>query len=538
LCIEHTEEIAVTFDAIVIGSGFGGAVTALRLAEYGHSVLVLERGRRWDKSNFPRGPEDPWLWSHTHPEAHNGWLDLRIFPNITVAQGAAVGGGSLIYANVSEEAPRASFDSGWPPEITYGDLKQYYDRVADMMDVRPVPDGQWTKRMELMRDAAAAAGYADRFRKAELAVRFDAAWTYARDFDKGEAGSKTQANKHGALQGTCVHLGTCDIGCAVMARNTLDLNYLYVAENRHHVDVRPLCLVDCIAPRDNGWRVHFARLEGGQRIVSFEDAKLVVVAAGSLGSTELMLRNRDIHATLPNLSLALGQGWSSNGDFVTPAVYPSRKVNPSAGPTIASIIDFEDRSFRDQQFWVQDGGLPKLAVAYLAKKIDDPAISFKAKMVLEVIRRLLRKDDPLRNFMPWFAQGVDAANGRLMLSKGGPFSRGGELQLEWQASRSYELIETIIAMHKKLSETTNGHAFVPPTWSLFRDLITPHPLGGCNMGTDASTGVVDHTGAVFGYPNFYVVDGAVVPRALGVNPSRTIAALAERSAVSIAQRLG
>jgi cholesterol oxidase len=525
----------MSFDAIVIGSGFGGAVTALRLAEAGLRILVLERGRRWNKDNLPRQPGDPWLWSQAHPERENGWLDLRIFPNMAVAQGAAVGGGSHIYANVSVEAPRSAFDRGWPAEITHDALKPFYDRVADMMEVQPVPAGQWTKRMQLVREAAEKAGYAERFRQVDLAVRFDPHWTYEKDYAKGETASLWGPNKHGAMQGTCVHLGTCDIGCKVMARNTLDLNYLYRAENRHHADIRDLHLVDRIEPQSAGWRVHFDQLKDGERIAGSEDAALVILAAGSLGSTELLLRNRDIHKTLPNVSAFLGRNWSSNGDFLTPTVYEARDVAPSQGPTIAAIIDFEDGSYRGQRFWVQDGGLPPLAAAYLALKLDDPAASFKARLVLETLQRFLRKDDPLRNVMPWFAQGVDIANGRLSLTEPGPFARGGDLDLDWDVTASSPLIETIIAMHKKLAEATGGTTIVPPSWTLFRDLITPHPLGGCGMGSDPSNGVVDHKGAVFGYRGLYVIDGAIVPRALGVNPSRTIAALAERSAALIAR---
>lgn len=525
----------MSFDAIIVGSGFGGAVTALRLAEGGMRVLVLERGRRWNKNNLPRQPGDPWLWSHAQPERYNGWLDLRIFSNMAVAQGAAVGGGSHIYANISVEAPRTVFDHGWPAEITYGALKPFYDRVAEVMEIQPVPGGQWTKRMQLVKEAAEKAGYAERFRQVDLAVRFDPHWTYEKDFEKGEAATVWGRNKHGAMQGTCVHLGTCDIGCKVMARNTLDLNYLYLAENQYHAEVRELHLVDLIEPQSSGWRVHFDRLKDGERIAGSEDAALVILAAGSLGSTELLLRNRDIHKTLPNVSPFLGQNWSSNGDFLTPTFYEGRIVAPSEGPTIAAIIDFEDGSYRGQRFWVQDGGLPPLAVAYLAQKADDPATSFKFRLVLEALQRFLRNEDPSRNVMPWFAQGVDVANGRLSLTEPGLFARGGDLRLDWDVTASAPLIETIIAMHKKLAEATGGMTIVPPTWSLFRDLITPHPLGGCGMGGDPSNGVVDHKGAVFGYRGLYVVDGAVVPRALGVNPSRTIAALAERSAVLIAR---
>jgi choline dehydrogenase-like flavoprotein len=152
----------MVFDAIVIGSGFGGAVTACRLAEAGMSTLVLERGRRWNKATFPRREEDPWVWSHDHPEVENGWIDLRVFPGMSVVQGAGVGGGSLIYANVSCEAPKSAFDSGWPAGITYAALKPHYDRVADWMDVQFLPGSQLTERFKLVRDAAVATGFDDR----------------------------------------------------------------------------------------------------------------------------------------------------------------------------------------------------------------------------------------------------------------------------------------------------------------------------------------------------------------------------------------
>src|ERR687884_76941 len=116
-------------DAIIIGSGFGGAVVACRLAQAGMSTIVLERGRRWSPVTFPRRPEDPWIWSHDRPEVNNGWIDLRVFPGMSVMQGAGVGGGSLIYANVSCEAPASAFASGWPSAISYSALKPHYDLV-------------------------------------------------------------------------------------------------------------------------------------------------------------------------------------------------------------------------------------------------------------------------------------------------------------------------------------------------------------------------------------------------------------------------
>src|SRR2546430_9350453 len=124
------------FDVIVIGSGFGGAVTSCRLAEKGKKVLVLERGKKWDRTTYPREPQDEWIWSHVDPEQYHGWTDLRRFKGMAVIAGAGVGGGSLIYANVSAVPPESVFESGWPPEITFAVLQSYYATVADVLDIR------------------------------------------------------------------------------------------------------------------------------------------------------------------------------------------------------------------------------------------------------------------------------------------------------------------------------------------------------------------------------------------------------------------
>jgi cholesterol oxidase len=521
----------MAFDVIIIGSGFGGSITACRLAEDGRRVLVLERGRRWNKDNYPRKATDQWLWDQNHPEKSPGWLDMRRFPHMTVVQGAAVGGGSHIYANVSTEAPKSAFDQGWPAEIRYQDLKPHYDTVKTMMNVQEVPQAQWTTRMKLMKEAATKAGFADRFRPLEIAVNFDPAWTYDKDFAKGTAATVTKLNAHGAEQGTCVHLGNCDIGCDVHAKNTLDRNYLYVAEKRG-AEVRALHIVTGIeAVAGGGYRVSFDSLEGGKRTAGSETAKMVILAAGSLGSTEMLLRCRDEIKTLPLVSQKLGVGWSSNGDFLTPAFHATRAIHPTQGPTIASIIDFLDGSQNGRKFWVQDGGLPNIAANFIRDEADDPSVGFKIKTALEAMQLFLRENEPFVNIMPWFAQGVDAANGRLRLTT--PKNGKRDLTLDWNVSESRPVIDAIVEMHTRLARVTDGIALVPPTWTLFQDLVTPHPLGGCNMGTTRDTGVVDHRGEVFGYPGLYVADGAIVPEALGVNPSRTIAALAERIAAII-----
>ncbi len=170
---------------------------------------------------------------------------------------------------------------------------------------------------------------------------------------------------------------------------------------------------------------------------------------------------------------------------------------------------------------------------YVKDKLRDGVKDRKWRVVLDLLRKELTEDRPFDNVMPWFAQGIDAADGRFYLGRKwtAPWRR--ELKLDWDSERSKAVIEGIAAKHVELSKATGGTPWLFPTWTVFKDLITPHPLGGCNMGSSASDGVVDHGCRVFGYPNLWVVDGAVVPEAIGRNPSRTIAALAERAAALV-----
>jgi cholesterol oxidase len=511
------------FDAIIIGSGFGGSVSACRLAEAGYKVLVLERGRRWDRTSYPSVSGKDWIWDNADPAALNGWLDLRVFEHMAVAQGAAVGGGSLIYANISAIPPESVFAQGWPAEISFSGMAPYYETVGKVMNVQTVPDTQWPLRTKLMKEAAESIGAGERFRKLDLAVSFDPGWTYEADEPGDVTKSKTFTNAQGISQGTCTHCGNCDIGCPVEARNTLNLNYLAMAEAKG-AQLRPLHLVTGITETPGGWQVMFDRLDNGAQ--ASVTARIVVVAGGSLNSTELLLKCRDVLKTLPNISRRLGIGWSSNGDFLTPAIYEGRKLNPGQGPTITSAIDFLDRSAGGESFWIEDGGIPDILLDAVKRQAAAPGWLGR---LLAWFRNNLEKNGPLDEVMPWFAQGVDAGNGVLKLRRRWWFFGPWKLSLDWDIAKSEPLVDTIVSMHKKLSAATGGIPIVPPTWTGAKYLITPHPLGGCNMGTAAANGVVDHKGEVFGYKNLFVLDGAIVPEAVGVNPSRTIAALAERA---------
>lgn len=516
------------FDVVVIGSGFGGAVCAFRLAAAGARVLVLERGRRWTPATFPRTPADPWLWDDRQPAICHGWFDFRVFPNMSVVQGAGVGGGSLTYANISIDAKKDTFDAGWPPEITFERLQDGYAEVGRMLGVGPVPTNQWPERTKLLNDASHAAGYANRFRRLDLAVRFDEGWRYDLPDAHDARHSKKSVNAFGIEQGTCVHLGNCDIGCDVNARNTLDLNYLAGAE-RAGATIRPLHLVSRVAPIADGIEVQYEVIANGRLTPGQVTGGLVVLAAGSLGSTEILLRSRAA-GLLPAVSPRLGLGWSSNGDFLTPALHFFRRVDPTRGPTITAAIDLLDGEYGGQSIFIEDGGLPDAARVWLDELAGQTATDPQMQRVIASLLPILSGGPFLQHVMPWFAQARDAADGQLSLGA------DGRLQLEWDVTASRETIDAVASLHRKLSFVTQGMPLTPVTWTVGQDLVTPHPLGGCNMGMSAATGVVNHAGQVFGYPNLYVADGSIVPKAIGLNPSKTIAALAELIAEGIAGR--
>ncbi len=521
------------FDAIVIGSGFGGAITACRPAEKGMNVLILERGRRWDVQQYPRKAGDAWIFSHNKPARHNGWLDMRFFKHMAVAQAAGVGGGSLAYSSVALEANPDIFKQGWPEEISYEELKPYYDTVAREMNLQVVPDNQLTQRFKLARQGAHKLGYGDRFNKAPLAVSFSEDWNYELDDPFNSKHSRQFVNAHGQPQGTCVHLGNCDLGCDVSAKNGLDLNYIPRAE-KHGAEVRPLHLARFIEPQGGKYRVVFDRLENGRMIPGEETSQRVIVAAGSLGTTELLLRCRDQYRTLPQLSPLLGMHWSGNANFISMGTYSGKgRVSQSTGPTISSVLDFTDGSFKGQRFVVEDDGFPNLLLNAIKAYLGTRVKTAFGQSLLKEFEEHLRDDTLLRNLMLWLGAGMDAADGRIRLKRRWfmPWKR--VLDLIWDPEHSEGVLDAMQEMQRNLTEATGGNPGVPVTWSLFKSQLTLHPLGGCKMGDSSESGVVNHLGHVWDYPNLILADGAIVPTSTGRNPSHTIAAMAERIAAHV-----
>ncbi len=526
----HQEETS-DYDVVVIGSGFGGSVTACRLAQKGYSVCMLERGHRWNTEDYPRSPTDNWWWDINKPASKNGWIDFQMYDDMGVVQGAGVGGGSLIYASVFINAEPFSFDKGWPEEITFDSLKPYYEKTEKIIKPSKLPDGQLTERTKLMKEAAKAIGEGARFHKVELAVSFNQDWNYGPNDPFSEENSKRFINAQGLEQGTCNHCGDCDIGCDANAKNTLDLNYIPLAE-QHGAVVKPLHLVNKITPLSNNdkqarYRIDFDVIDPNKKTLtpSSINAKKVIVAAGTMGTNSLLLNCRDKYSTLPNLSNKLGENWSSNGDFLTPAIYADRKILPSRGPTISAAINFLDGSQNGARFFVEDGGFPNL-LGNALNSYNDTEFGFVAKNISEA----LQNNNSVSSIMPWFGQAVDAADGTISLKRSWvpPFRK--KINLDWDIKQSESTIQAMIDMHKKLSKATGGEALVPASWKYLKNLVTPHALGGCKMGTSSANGVVNHKGEVFGYPGLYVADGSIFPVSIGLNPSKTIAALAERIA--------
>ena len=521
------------FDVVVIGSGFGGAVAACRLAEAGSTVLVLERGRRWKRQEYPSVSRDDWIWDDDNPHQANGWFDIRLFNTISTVAGAGVGGGSLHYANVLINATPDLFEDGWPEEITFAELNEtYYPKVDAVLKPQLLPRNQWSNHTKLLQEAAKKAGFEDRFRTLELGIKFNEDYDYDASQEPNPDDSVFVPNDQGIEQGFCVHLGQCLLGCPVEARNTSALNYIPRAE-KSGAEVRPLHIVRYIHPENGHYRVHYDRIIEGRLVRGHVSARIVVVGAGSLGSSEILLRCRNQYRTLPRISSMLGHRWSSNANYLTFANHPNHDVYPTRGPSITAAVSFLDRSdHTDSRFFIEDLGLADLLDDFRDNLTKPLAGAQRFERPLRTIHGELG-DRLFNNLMLWFAQGRDEPTGRLRLRRAFLGILGSlRLNLRWDRTGARRVLDAIQEIHTTLAKNTDGEIFFQPR----NALITAHPLGGCPMGQTPQEGVVDHRGAVFGYENLYVADGAILPKAIGHNPSKTIAALAERIADKIVEK--
>jgi cholesterol oxidase len=528
--------MADKFDYVVVGSGFGGGTAALRLAQAGKRVCVLERGRRWHGKNLPPAPgEKPasafpelgdtsffWgrqLWRPTRQRL--GLYEMKQMINLQGLVGAGVGGGSLIWANVVVKAPDWVFEKNWPKDINRRTLDSYYHRADPYLRPKLIPgiatqinsgDGKYNHRAEALRLSAEKVGRP--WRPVPLAVNFG---------DQTNA----QPNGHGnARQLGCNLCGLCTAGCPQGAKNTVDKTYIAEAEALG-AEVWPLHLATGIEPTEGGYRVHFKRfnLDGTVAETGCVEAKRVVLSAGTFGSTELLLNCRK-NGLLPNLSKALGTRFSINGNVLGGALAVGKAnapVNTNSGPAIASMIDYG-------RFAIEDIANPTWTAGIVGETNIKRIIAFT--LALTGYKQTAKVSaQAARDLLLYVGVGDDGARGRLVLNK------LGLLGLKWPGGISRE--PGIQALHKAMAELAKaqGRRYVPNAMSIFNRPVTYHPLGGCPMADTVETGVVDSYGRVFGYPGLFIADGSVVPTALGSNPSYTIAALAERIAERLAKEL-
>jgi cholesterol oxidase len=517
------------YGAVVIGSGFGGAVAACRLAQAGVDVAILERGRRYPRGSFPRrfdGLADGWFWAR-----EQGLFDVKPVQEIQVVQAAGYGGGSLIYANVHLRPTADVFARAWPEGYSREALDPYYDLVGYMLDVKPITDGKVipTKTL-LMKKVAEKLGRSEQLCYPNIAV------------DLHTPAGEVAPNKFGVPQSGCIHCGECDIGCNVHAKNTLDLNYLALAE-RAGAEVGTQCEVWNIARAGSG--------EGDGYVVSYRDhrdgsvsrtihAAKVFVCAGAVNSTELLLRCRDEHGTLPDIGDRLGQGYSGNGDFFAAAYQTGEPFEPCNGPVITTGIVF-DRGEGDDRVWfiLQDGGFPRQVASFaslLAPGADwlKDAASWLKDDLEHAFRDaaqdgLARQDPPdVANTALFLAMGRDRANGRIELS---PLTHA--LKVTWDVPSNMPLYSGAARLVQDVADTLGGVMTLNPFWKRLHMPVSVHNLGGCIMSDDPACGVTTATGELHHYPGLYVLDGAILPAATGVNPSSTIAAVAERNIETI-----
>jgi cholesterol oxidase len=515
-----------SYDAIVVGSGFGGGIAACRLAEAGKRVCVLERGRRFGRDDFPDRPErfGELVW---HPGANpGGMFDVRLMRDIVVITAAGVGGGSLVYANVQLRAPAEVFDDPrWPAAITRESIAPWYGRTEAALDPRTTPPELGLRKVEAFAAAGARAG-----RQAELlplAVHF---------------GEPREHPLSGVAQDGCANLARCDIGCPIHAKNTIDITYLARAEALQ-AEVFPLHAAERIdAPAREGgpWRIGFRDL--GSRRSGAVEAPMVVLAAGALGSPRLLLTNR---RRLPRLSPALGTCFSGNGDALGVAFDPKaedvRDARNDVGPVMTSALNYT----ADRRLILADGGLPPgfHGILDVARHVN-VIRGWRRWLVLgrDLLSRAGWADQPLRprelesvaedgresaaanrDALIFLMFGRDAADGRMRLT---PLLR--RFDIRWSKEGSAQLFADLERTARELAQAADATLFYALEAGPLGKFMTVHPLGGCPMGDDPRESVVDDAGRVRGYPGLIVLDGSIIPTALGVNPSKTIAAVAER----------
>ncbi|MGW4129064.1 GMC oxidoreductase [Amycolatopsis japonica] len=507
----------MNYDVLVIGSGFGGSVTALRLTEKGYRVGVLETGRRFADDEFAKTSWRlrKYLWA---PKLGCfGIQRLTLLKNTFVLSGAGVGGGSLVYANTLYEPPDTFYrDPQWAHITDWkAELAPHYDQAKRMLGV--VENPLVTPADRVLREVAEDMGIADTYRPTPVGVHFG-----ARDVDPFFGGE-------GPLRKPCTHCGECMTGCRVGAKNTTVKNYLYLAE-KAGAEVHPLTTAVSVRPIGGGYAVDTVRTGRWVRKAKRTfTAGQVVFAAASLGTQRLLHSLKD-SGTLPELSPRLGLLARTNSEAVLAARSLRKDTDFTRGVAITSSIHPDAVTHVEPVRY----GKGSNAMGLLATVLVD-AEPGKRRWALGVRelwrhrRNLVRLHNPRR----WSERMVGLLvmqtlnNSVTTYTKRGLFGRRmttkqgiGDPNPEW--------IPAGHEVTRRVADKIGGLA--QGAWTDLANIpVTGHFIGGCAIGDSAETGVVDPYQRVHGYPGLHIADGSAISANLGVNPSLTITAQAERA---------
>ncbi len=520
-----------TYDFVIVGSGFGGSVSAMRLTEKGYRVFILERGKRFRDEDYPRTNWNIWKYLWLPALRCFGIQQLSLFRGLFVFGSSGVGGGSLVYAAVLMEPDESFFSSpAWSHLADWKTVLQpHYGTARKMLGVDTNPH-LWPAD-EVLSDVADELGWGDSFRPTQVGFFFG---------EPDEEVPDPYFGGEGPLRSGCNHCGGCMVGCRYNAKNSLDKNYLYFAEKSgaeikaeaEVTDIRPLARNQ---PDGARYEVHYhsstAWLNKPTRTIR---ARNVVVAAGVLGTLRLLLRCRDVNQSLPNLSTRLGEVVRTNSEAFMGGYTLKDRDDHSQGLAITSIARVDAKT-QVEPVRFSDGS--SLIFWLVGSPLIDAHGSF-IKRLLDTILAYLRR--PRDYFYFRFMPGLMRRSVALM------FMQAEDNLMSLRLSRSlYTLfrrdlvaehdVERTIPVNVALgnqvthmfAEKIGGRPIGSLPSSLLNMPMTAHMLGGCIFGSDASEGVVDVNCEVFNYPGLFIIDGSIVPANPGINPSLTITALAE-----------
>jgi len=516
---------ATSYDTIIIGSGFGGSVSALRLAEKGYQVAVLEQGRRAEAADLEATAEGPRKLFWMPALGMSGYFTQQFFRHVTIVGGVGVGGGSLVYAAVLLEPEAAFFrDPAWAglSDNWQAELKPYYDTAKQMLGRIPNPySGQMD---QYVRQTAESMGAGKSFGPVPLGIYFGEPEKKVADpFFEGRGPARTG----------CRLCGACLTGCPHNAKNSLDKNYLYLAE-AEGAHILPRRKVTCIRTIAGGYELDMVDpLDKQNRYAPLRSAR-VILAAGVLGTLTLLFRCRDQSKSLPGISSHLGQIVRTNSEAIVAALASDRNVDLSEGPAISSEFYPGGNTHITQNRFPRGYSFMRW---YMSPMVDD---SVPWRRALKTLAGYLRQ--PRQIAAGWFdrewykrvsilsvmqqqANHLSFDYGRSPLS---PFSRRLRSHMpSGQRAPSYIPAANTAARH--FAQHIGGTPYNSIQESLANLSVTAHIMGGCQMGHSAADGVIDANHQLFGYPGLYVIDGSAISANVGVNPALTITALAERA---------